>query len=159
MAIDITSLINDQQFVVTFLFTLAVVFGMLQIGKVFKNKAVIALISLALAFFASTYSPFVTTLWNYLPSITWFFVGLFFIAFVLELTRKVGGEGEDRTLTMIVTALALLVFLVIGARNVPSLEFIGQQNLLMLVGLIFMLVLFFAAYKSPIYKPSEGKGG
>ncbi|MFQ6021041.1 MAG: hypothetical protein ACE5J4_03465 [Candidatus Aenigmatarchaeota archaeon] len=138
-----------SQFFITFLFTMAVVFGVLQLSRAFKSKAVNIVVAIVIALFAASYTPFVTILWNYLPTITWFFVILFFIAFIMQLfgLREVK-PGEDRTATMIVSGLILVVFITVGISFIPEISFIAPMDLLMLIGLVLMLIIFYAAFKS-----------
>ncbi|MFQ6009520.1 MAG: hypothetical protein ACE5J7_00130 [Candidatus Aenigmatarchaeota archaeon] len=143
------------------LFILAVVFGVLELSNVFKNRAVHFVVSLAVAFFASTYPPLVSALWTYLPSITWFFIVMFFIAFALELfgVRK-GKEVEVQS--MVVGGGVLLVLLSIGWTMLQyyPIEFPligGGENLLLLLGIIFILSLFWGALKlGPGPQPQKG---
>ncbi len=147
---------SNQQFLITFLFTLAVVFGVVELSKVFKgNKAVALVISLAIALFAAGYAPFQTTLWNLLPNITWFFIVLFLVAFGLELfgvrrgSAIPGREHEG----MIVSGAVLLILLTVGWQiiqtNPINLPFIGGgQNLIFFIGLILIVSLFWAAMKT-----------
>lgn len=160
---------SNQQFLITFLFTLAVVFGVVELSKVFKgNKAVALIIALAIAAFAAGYAPFQTTLWSLLPNITWFFIVIFLIAFGLELfgARKLvaGAPGHEG---MIVSAAVLLILLTVGWTTIQSsnisFPFIGGgQNLIFLVGLIIILSLFWTAMKTGggnVWQPGGGKGG
>jgi len=71
----------SMQFMIPFLFILAIIFGVLQLASPIKNKAANLIIALAISFFAASYGPFMTILWSYLPSITWFFIVMFFIVF------------------------------------------------------------------------------
>ncbi|HIJ98240.1 TPA: hypothetical protein H1009_04080 [archaeon] len=147
---------SNQQFLITFLFTLAVVFGVVEISKVFKgNKAVSLIIALAIAAFAAGYAPFQTTLWSLLPNITWFFIVLFLIAFGLELFGVRRGStvpGQEHE-GMIISAAVLLILLTVGWTTIQSsnisFPFIGGgQNLIFLVGLIIILSLFWSAMKT-----------
>ncbi|HLE07613.1 MAG TPA: hypothetical protein VI933_03230 [archaeon] len=150
---------SNQQFLITFLFTLAVIFGVLELGGPFKkNRAVNAVIAFAIAVFGASYGPFQTALWGVLPNITWFFIVMFFIAFTLELfgARKAGGGGLEG---MITTAGVLIVLMALGwtiLRQFPvQLPFIGGgENLLFLIGFLFVISLFWAAMKM-----GGGKGG
>ena len=156
---------SNQQFLITFLFTLAVVFGVVEISKVFKgNKAVSLIIALAIAAFAAGYAPFQTTLWNLLPNITWFFIVLFLVAFGLELfgvRRGSAVPGKEHE-GMIVSAAVLLILLTVGwtvlQTNPISLPYIGGgQNLIFLVGFIIILSLFWSAMKTGFGEQPGGK--
>ncbi len=141
----------DANFVIPFLFVLAVVFGVLRISKAFKgNAAVEVIISLVIAFFSATFPPFTATLFNILPSIAMFFIAMFFIVFVLEIVGVRGkGRGEPVT-NMIIYGILILVLFTIVANNsnlIPNLGIISPDDLVLGVGLIFVISIFWAAYK------------
>ena len=145
---------SDTQFLIPFLFTLAVVFGAVELSKIFKGNRVVSLIiSVAVALFAAGYAPFQIALWNLLPNLTWFFIVMFLIAFGMELfgVRK-GREGSEHE-GMITSAAVLLILLTVGwnvlQTNRIALPFIGGgQNLIFLVGLIIIISLFWTAMKT-----------
>lgn len=146
----------EEEFLIPFLFTLAIIFGSLRYAKIFgNNTAVQMIIALVLAYFASTYEPFVSTLYTYFPSITWFFVAMFFIAFIMEifgLGKK--SAQKDHELNMFIYGILLLVLLTIGISQAQSLgiyeiPIIGSlENLAVLLGIIFIIGIFYFAYKS-----------
>lgn len=160
MAFDFLFLSN-QQFFIPFLFVLAIVFGILELSNVFKgNRAVVVIISIVIAFFAATNSQFTGMLFQILPSITVFFVIMFFIAFLMEIIglgksgslRKEGAETR-----VMVLGLVLVVFIAIGADSmseIPFISFIGESNLLIITGLVLLFMIFFTAYKVGIGKKS-----
>lgn len=151
-----------NQFLISFLFVFAIVFGALQIANIFKNKAVHAIMGLAIALFATMYPPFLATLWNYLPSVTWFFIIMFFIAFVMEIMgfrkkKAISPEG------VFVQTGVLLVLLTIGymISDMISVEipFIGSMdNLLFLVGLIVIISVFLTVTKLNFGAPPQEGG-
>ena len=143
----------EEQFVITFLFVLAVVFGGLRISNVLKSGPASLLLAIAVAAFASMYQPFVAVLWSFMPSLTWFFIIIFFIAFVFEMfgIRK-GGQGPPGPEAMVVNAAILLILLSVGWRLadlIPlEIPFVGSpENLIFLLGLIFILAIFWGALK------------
>ena len=140
-----------DQTMIAALFILAVVFGVLELSNVFKNRAVHFVISVAVAFFAASYQPLMQTIMSFLPNITWFFIVMFFIAFTLELfgVRK-GGGGDIES--MVVGGGVLLVLFSIGWMMLQyyPIEFPligGGENLLLLMGIIFIISLFWSAMK------------
>ena len=145
-----------QEFLIPFLFTLAIIFGALRYARVFgNNTAVQMIIALVLAYFASTYEPFVSTLYAYFPGITWFFIAMFFIAFIMEifgLGKR--AQQKDHELNMFIYGILLLVLLTIGisqaqAFGIYELPLIGSlENLAVLLGIIFIIGIFYFAYKS-----------
>lgn len=154
------SLLNQMGFLLPFLFVLAVVFGVLRIANVFKgNPAVEMVIALVIAFFAATYQPFASMLLAYLPSITWFFVAMFFLVFVLQILGIRGkSAGEKPEQSLIIYGILLLLLFSIGVstlKGLPTLPLIGGgENLALLVGLILIVGIFWYAYG---IKPEEQK--
>lgn len=147
----------DMNFFIPFMFVLAIVFGILRIAKVFQgNAAVEMIISIAIAFFSATYSPFTTILFQYLPSITWFFIAMFFIVFVLEILgiRKGTRKPEEAQANSIIYGVLLLLLFTIGISGLEGLPiqipFIGGgENIALLIGIIFIIGIFWYAYKMP----------
>ena len=156
-------------FLITFLFVFAVVFGVLSLGNVFKNRIVNGIVSLAIALFASSYQPFVSMLFTYLPGVTGLFIVMFFIAFMLELfglrkERKQTGE------TIMVGGIVLLVLLTVGYQALTMLDmeipYLGNaENVAFLVGFIIIIAIIAAALKFggavdfAIFSARGGRGG
>jgi hypothetical protein len=149
MAINIAFL-QSEQTLIPFLFVLAIVFGVLELTKIFRNRGVNFLVALAIAFFTITNTAFVAMLWSYFGSITTFFIVMFFIAFVFEVFGLRGGQREP-TSSVFINGAILFVLLSIGflyAKQIPELPFIGGgQNLIFLFAIVFILAIFWAAFK------------
>jgi hypothetical protein len=149
------SFLESQQTLIPFLFVLAIIFGVLELVHVFRNRAVNFLIALAIAFFTVTNTAFVDALWSYFGVITAFFIIMFFIAFVLEIfglrkPKQLGqpGGGEGGLIIVGVVILLLLSFGFMYSNLLPSVPIVGGgQNLLSLFIVIFILVMFWMAYK------------
>ncbi|MEM5772199.1 MAG: hypothetical protein QXF15_01730 [Candidatus Aenigmatarchaeota archaeon] len=139
-----------SQMIILFVFIFAVVFGVLNLSKIF-SRAVNTLISFALAIFAISYQPFVSMIWMYLPSMVWIFIILFFIAFIFKIFG-IKLQSSVSLFDIVPSVVALLLLFSIGwyvIRYFPSnIPFIGnQENLMFLVGLIFILVLIYSIIK------------
>jgi protein-S-isoprenylcysteine O-methyltransferase Ste14 len=138
---------------IPFLFVLAIVFGLLDIIKIFgKNRAVNFLIAFSIAFFSITNSDFVNLLWSQFGNITSFFIVMFFIAFVLEVVgfkgkKGKGGEEED----IIIYGAILLLLLSFGfaySSLIPTMPYLGGgSNFIVLIAIILILVIFWRAFK------------
>lgn len=164
MIFDI-SFLQSEQTLIPFLFVLAVIFGVLELTHVFRNRGVNFIIALAISFFTITNTAFVTFLWSQFGNITTFFIIMFFIAFVLEVfglrgprTPRAGGEG------IVINGAILLLLLVFGFTHsdlLPSLPFIGGgSNLIVLFALIFILIIFWMAFKlGPEILPGKQESG
>jgi len=154
--IDMTS-----QFLISFLFVLAIVFGALQVANVFKNKAVHAVIAVAISLFATMYQPFQLTLWSYLPNVTWFFIVMFFVAFIMEIMgfrkkKAVSREG------LIIQTGVLFVLLSIGYMvadmMVLDIPLIGSMdNLVFIIGLVMIISIFLTVTKMEFGPPPAPK--
>lgn len=149
---DLT-MFQSQQVLIPFLFVLAVVFGAVEASNVFRNKGVNFLVSLALAFFAASNESFIQFLWSQFGSISIFFIAMFFIIFTLEAfgVRK-GQQGKDSSDALVVNGAILFLLFSIGylfAGSFPSLPIVGGgQNLMLLLFIVFIIVIFWFAYKT-----------
>ena len=150
MAIEDIAFLQSEQTLIPFLFVLAIVFGVLELTKIFRNRGVNFLVALAIAFFTITNTAFVSMLWSYFGSITTFFIVMFLIAFVFEVfgLRK---AGRPPTSSILINAGILFILLSIGflyVNQIPELPFVGGgQNLLFLLIIIFILVIFWSAFR------------
>ena len=131
---------------IPFLFVFAIVFGVLEVAGVFKNRAVMAIIAFVIAFFAVTDTSFLNFLNTFLPVLIWVFVGLFILVAILRLLKK--EASEDRAMTTVVGAVAMLIFITIGFLYVPEVPVVGKQNFLILVGMFFLIFIFYNAAKA-----------
>jgi len=150
MILDLAFLMSEQT-LIPFLFVMAIVFGFLDLLKIFgRNVAVNFLIALSIAFFSITNAAFVDMLWSYFGSITTFFIVMFLLAFVFEVfgLRK---DKRDPTSNIIIYGGILFVLLslwFLSAKYIPELPFIGSaQNILFFFAVIFILAIFWTAFK------------
>jgi hypothetical protein len=150
MAFDLLAF-QSTEILVPMLFSLAVIFGILEITNIFKNRAVNFLIALGMAFFAVSNSFYVSILWSYFGDVAIFFIVMFFIAFVFEVfgVRKGKHVSAD---SVIINGVILFILLSIGylyMDMLPDLPFIGGgENLFLLIAVIFILSIFWSAYKA-----------
>jgi len=142
-------------FAIPFLFMFAVVFGALEIAAIFPNKKVNTLIALVFALFGVSYAPATEFINQVLPFAMIFFIIFFFIGFVVKVAKsglKTKEEKYDYTLLMIIVGLVLLFFATQGPQAIawlmPGFEQQGN-NILIIAGIVFVLVVFLAAYKMP----------
>ncbi len=136
--------------IIPFLFVLAVVYGALDYSNVFKKNSVKGLVSLAIAFFALTSQFVIDFIYGVLPYAVILFVVVFFLAFI---ARLVGGKGKERkidwSLAMIVIIL-LLIFLASYGEDlvITFLPSVNVTEFMYAVGLILILLIFYAVYKN-----------
>jgi len=161
MAIDI-SFLQSEHTLIPFIFVLAIVFGVLELTRVFRNRAVNFLVALAISFFTITNSSFVEFLWLQFGNITAFFIIMFFITFVLEVFGLRGNKQprskEEGMILMAAILLLLLSFGFMYSNLLPPLPFIGGgTNVIILFAIIFILIIFWMAFKlGPEQVKSEG---
>jgi hypothetical protein len=131
-----------------FFFILAIVWGALEVSDVFRNKAVKAIISLVIAFFAVSSGEVMAFLNQMFPFAILFFIAAFFLAFLLKPFR--GGDKKiDYTLLVIVLVLVLL-FLA-GQEHSLLQNFLpgwDAENVLYGIGIVFVLLILFSVYKN-----------
>jgi hypothetical protein len=141
---------------IPFFFIFAIIYGALEIGGVFKNKGVKAIISICLAFFAVSNYQVLALINQLLPYAAIFFIVVFFLGFILKPFIGKGGKG-DPVLLIIVLGLVLLLFAQLGSPSSPFYHdiqstILGNENFLWIVGIIIVIVMFVYAYRM-------GKGG
>ncbi len=145
-------ILGSNETFLLFMFALAIVFGILEITKIFRNRGVNFIIALAISFFAVTNSSFVAFIEPQFGNITIFFIFMFFIAFVLEIfgLRDIRQRRPEEGI-LIIGAILLMVF-VFGFTHsnlIPELPFIGSgTNFIILLALVLILVIFWAAFKA-----------
>lgn len=142
----------SAQFLISFLFVFAVVFGVIDLSGIFKkNRIVTAVIALSMAAFATGYVPFMNILWDLLPKLVWFFIAIFIVAFVIKIFRV--KNGTDPGTSLLFTGIILMILLTAGfyiLEKTPkiSIPVVGSgDNLFFLVGFIAFLLLLWFTYK------------
>lgn len=149
MVLDIAFLLSEQT-LIPFLFVLAIIFGVLELTGIFRNRAVNFLVALSISFFTITNASFVNMLWSQFGNITSFFIIMFFIAFVLEIF---GLRGKDKAKDddIIIYGAILLILFSFGfvySNLIPSIPYIGGgSNFIVLIAIILILVIFWRAFK------------
>jgi len=135
-----------------FLFVLAITYGLLSIVNIFKSKPVNLIISLVFAFFAAGYSPFVNFFFLNFGLILWTFVGLFFVAFIMEAIglrgRKKVPRGKEN-LVMIIVTIVIIFLAAAGFKYIENFDVpvVGTDNFLIILGLVLLLVIFYYAFE------------
>jgi len=155
-------LIFDTTFIITFLFTFAIVFGSLELTNIFKKNSVNMIIALVIAIFASSYTPFTKTLYSYLPYITWIFIIVFILAFIrkalgLGKEKKHDDSGRDHVKWIVIAGILLIIFLTVGIYYIPNNSIVdqlgGRDNIFIIIGLAFLGLMAYSAYEI-----GEGEG-
>ncbi len=139
-------------FLIPFFFIFAIIYGALEVSGVFRNKAVKAIIAVALGFFAISNADVVSFIHQVLPFAAIFFIVVFFIGFIAKPFRGKGGGGErDPLLLLVVLGLLLIVFAQLATPSSPfyssiSSTILGDQNVLWGIGILILLFMFYYAW-------------
>jgi hypothetical protein len=128
-----------------FFLVLAIIYGALEVSKVFDNRAVKGIIAVVFAFFAVMNSQVVAFINAILPYAAGFFVILFLIWIVLKPFRG-GGRGGDATVLIVILVLVLVLLANLGSAGYTY-GFLTDPNFLWLIGIIVVLVIIWKAYK------------
>lgn len=147
------------QFGLPFLLIFALVYGALTSAGTFKeNRAVNVLISLVISFFAITYEPLITGIWDNMPLL----VGLLFVVFIAVIVKRAisgvkfgkkkeaGSPSPEKFLAFIV--ISIVALLIIGGFREPvrkalDMEQDAANSLFFIIGIIFFIILVWAALK------------
>lgn len=141
-------------FALAFIFTFAMVFGVLSSAKALEfKKSVNVMIAAVFAAFSAAYEPFVALLQEIMPIAAAFLIILFFIVFLKNIfggKGKEGKSGEKADLFPIGISIALLLVVlgVMGDRVAPYLPAgVDVENIFWLTGILIILLLLWIGYK------------
>ncbi|MBI4017876.1 MAG: hypothetical protein HY366_02945 [Candidatus Aenigmarchaeota archaeon] len=140
-----------------FFFVFAAVYGILTTtgkgGGIFKNNSVNTLMAVIFAFAAAGNRGFIIFFESNFVTLVWIFIGLFIVAFLLEAfglrgfkARETAKNEPDKAIIfggLVLLVLITFGFGVLGNIDVPV---IGTKNALTILGLLFILQMFFYAY-------------
>jgi hypothetical protein len=146
-----------MEFAIPFFLVLAIVFGGLEIGAPFKNKAAKGLIALVVALYAASSPDISSFLLQIMPAAAGLFIVVFLIGFLKKTFFGEKKRGEERNYGLIIVILALvLVFLAGQGRTLeqwlPS-GFMGADTLILLAGVVLIVAILYIVSK----KWGEGK--
>jgi hypothetical protein len=132
-----------------FMLVLAIVYGALEVSKVFANRAVKAIIAVVFAFFSVMNSQVVAFINSILPYAAGFFVVIFLIWIVLKPLKGGGGKkGIDPVLLIVILVLVLVLLARMSVSDYwPESSLISNANLLWIIGIIIVVVILWKAYK------------
>lgn len=139
-------------YLASFLFTFAVVYGLLIITGVFtdkqgrKNNNVLVIIALVFAVFSILYEPYVTILYTVMPIVTGILIILFFLYVINEMRKKTKGTPVP------IFGVLMLLLLVLAAtwsdiESYLPMEY-ASQDTLWIIGIVVVLIMFWAAWAS-----------
>jgi hypothetical protein len=138
-----------EQFLIPFLFIFAIVYGSLRSADIFKNKKVDAIIALSLGLFAVSNTWLVNFIWSQLGGVSVLFIFMFMLIFIFQVFGVKGAKDNQEKL-IILAAILFILFSIsyLYTDMIPNIPFIGGgQNIVLLVFIIFIIVIFWLAYK------------
>lgn len=130
-------------YLIPFIFTFALVFGVLVISNVFqKQKNVNAILALAIALFSIVYPPYIELLYIWLPYLCIIFLALFIILIFKNLFIKEGKELETTWPMLITIVILFLVFMFISPSiPLPNSSLVSNQDIMLLIGVAFVVII------------------
>lgn len=146
-------------YMASFLFTFAVVYGLLIITGVFtdaqgkKNTNVITVIALVFAIFSILYEPYVTILYTVMPIATAILIILFFIYLVNEMRKKTKGAP----LPVLGVLTLLLIVLAVTWSDIEAYlpaDF-ASEDTLWIIGIVVVLIMFWLAWSGQSSEPQR----
>ncbi len=142
-------------YVVPFVFSFAVVYGSIELSGVFKNKAVNAIISLAIAAMSIVNESVVSALWEYMPVATIVFVALFIVGFIWKFINSLG-SGDSNADYGVVGAILFLILIGFGSPTIRnSIHVPNSTTITFIVGFIVVAILFILASKMGMFGNSQ----
>lgn len=136
-------------YLIPFIFTFALVFGVLTISNIFKGqKNVNAMIALAVSLFAIIYPSYLIILYEWLPYLCIFFIVIFVILILKNLFVKGGNQPQQSWPILITIVVLFLVFMfVYPSIPLPNSSLISSQDLLLLIGVAFVVIILIIGSK------------
>ena len=143
---DLYNLQNSPigDFVVPWVFVFAMIFGLLEISKVFAGKKNInILISITIAFFAVATQDFRTLLWDVMPWAAGLLISLAFAKIIFDLFKGMSGEPKKWGDYVNLGTFALLFIFLGTIQNKVSSPTIDAEEIIWAVGFAALAVLMY----------------
>ncbi|MCX6817271.1 MAG: hypothetical protein NTU57_00250 [Candidatus Aenigmarchaeota archaeon] len=147
----------SMEILLPFFLVLAIVYGALEVSKVFSNKGVKAIIAVVFAFFAIMNSQVVTFINSILPYAAMIFVVIFIAWILLKPLRGENKDGKKKDPVLIIVILVLVMVLLARMQAtdyLPENSILSNTNLIWVVGILVIGVILWK-----IYKMSQNEGG
>ena len=140
-------------FILPFLFVLAIVYGALDLSAVFKKKAVNVIIALVVSVFAVSNQVVVDSIITAMPWAAMLFIALFFLKFILSFFKaSKDGGGRDYSLLMVILGLIVIFMVSQGTELIkgwlPGGFPVAEESLILIIGVVVVLAIIYAAYKN-----------
>jgi hypothetical protein len=134
---------NYFEFLISFAFTFALVFGVLTASRVFGEhkypyvRNVNILVALSLALFASLYEPYISFIKLWFP----YLIGFFIFVFILVILKNLfGGVSKEKAASWEMAISIVILFLVFLALS-PSLTYYKDISVLLGVALVILILI------------------
>lgn len=137
----------SMELLLPFFLVLAIIYGALEVSKVFDNRAVKGIIAVVFAFFAIMNAQVVSLINVILPYAAGFFVVIFIIWMVIKPFRGRGGGGGDPTVLIVILVLVVILLARLGSEGYVQSNFLSDPNFLWIIGIVVVLVIIWKAYK------------
>ena len=134
-------------YLVPFIFSFALIYGILSISNIFNKKNVNILLALTISFFAILYEGYIKLIYEFLPILAGIFIVLFVVILIrnLFITKSAGNTIE----TLVIIGLMFLVFLSIYNRiPLPSGSIISSKDVLLVIGLALVGLIILVGYRT-----------
>jgi len=141
--------IFSLEILLPFFLVLAIIYGALEVSRVFANRAVKAIIAIVFAFFSIMNYEVVMFINSILPYAAGFFVCLFLIWIILKPLKGAGGKGgSDPVLIIVILVLILILLARMSVTDYwPESSIISNTNLIWIIALLILIVIIWKAYK------------
>jgi hypothetical protein len=126
-----------------FLLVVAVVYGGMETAGIFRNRAIKAIVSVVLGFFAVTNYYLVQFVNSVLPYIAIIFLLVFIVGFA---KKSLSGSEKDNTMIIIIVVLIMLLTASV-ANSYGGYGLLQYTEFLWLIGVVFVMAIIFAAYR------------
>lgn len=154
--------IDFMEFALPFFLVLAIVYGALELGAPFKNRAAKAIIALVIAAFAASSAEFSAFILQVIPYAAILFIVVFLIGFIKKsfFGGKKEGKGGEKNYGLMIVVIALVLVFLAGQGStfiedwLPS-GFISTDNFILLVGVILIVAILYIVYKNWSEKPPK----
>ena len=118
---------------VPFLFVFAVVYGSLDMVRLFRGRGVNAIIAVIFAFFAISSPQVIDFIFSVLP----YGIAIFVIAFLLGFLKKMFSGERKSPVPLLITFSLILIYLASGRSGIELGEEVTGIVVLIIIGMIF----------------------
>jgi hypothetical protein len=138
----------SMEILLPFFLVLAIVYGALEVSKVFSNKGVKAIIAVVFAFFSIMNPQVVAFINTILPYAAMIFVVIFIAWILIKPLRGGSGKKMDPVLIIVILVLVMVLLARMQATDyLPESSILSNTNLIWVVGILVIGVILWKVYK------------